>query len=74
LTQEVYCQQQRLNVKTFSRWFVSPIRPGNSIKVLGWEGSGGWLCQRRLHKGYFIWSKVSDACFLMAQHEDNFQS
>ena len=73
-TQGVYCQQQGLNVKTFSRWFVFPIRPGNRIKVLVWDSTGVWLCQRRLHKGHFIWSKVSDACFLVTRHEDNFQS
>ena len=63
-----------LNVKTFSRWFVFPIRPGNRIKVLVLDGTGVWSCQRRLHKGHFIWSKVSYACFLVTRHKDNFQS
>ena len=73
-TQGGYCQQLGLNVKIFSRWFVFPIRPGNRIKVLVWDGTGVWSCQRRLHKGHFIWSKVSDAYFLVTRHEDNFQS
>ena len=73
-TQGVYCQQQGLNVKTFSRWFVFPIRPGNRIKVMVWDGTGVWLCQCRLHKGRFIWPKVSDACFLVTRHEVDFQS
>ena len=40
-------------------------RSGNRIKVVVWDGTGVWLCQRRLHKGRFIWPKVSDACFLV---------
>jgi len=63
-----------LNVKTFSRWFVFPIRPGNRIKVVVWDSTGVWWCRRRLHKGHFIWSKVSDACFLVTRYEADFQS
>ena len=25
------------------------------MKLLIWDGTGVWLCQRRLHKGHFIW-------------------
>jgi transposase len=35
------------------------------VKVVVWDGTGVWLCQRRLHKGRFIWPTVSDACFLV---------
>ena len=30
-------------------------RRGNRIKLLIWDGTGVWLCQRRLHKGHFTW-------------------
>ncbi len=43
--------------------FVFRNRSGNRIKVVVWDGTGVWLCQRRLHKGRFIWPKASDACF-----------
>ena len=40
--------------------FVFCNRAGNRIKVLLWDGTGVWLCQRRLHQGKFVWPK-SDA-------------
>jgi transposase len=30
-------------------------RRQNRMKLLIWDGTGVWLCQRRLHKGHFIW-------------------
>lgn len=30
------------------------------IKLLVWDGTGVWLCQRRLHKGYFHWPRATD--------------
>ncbi len=39
--------------------FVFCNRAGNRIKVLLWDGTGVWLCQRRLHQGRFVW----DRCF-----------
>ncbi len=42
---------------------------GNRLKLLVWDGTGVWLCNRRLHRGHFIWPQVSDGgCALsMAQ-------
>jgi transposase len=32
-----------------------------------WDGNGVWLCQRRLHRGVFVWPKPGDAdCTLTA--------
>jgi transposase len=53
------------------RWLVDDCpaaivfrnRLGNRIKVLLWDGTGVWLCQRRLHEGHFIWPKSTDTCF-----------
>jgi transposase len=28
------------------------------LKLLIWDGAGVWLCQRRLHRGRFIWPDV----------------
>jgi len=39
------------------------IVPALRIKVVVWDGTGVWLCQRRLHEGRFIWPKVTDPCF-----------
>jgi len=35
-------------------------RRQNRIKLLVWDGTGVWLCHRRLHRGRFIWP-TSDA-------------
>jgi transposase len=47
--------------------FVFRNRTGNRIKVLVWDGTGVWLCQRRLHQGRFVWPKLGDRCFALTQ-------
>ena len=42
-------------------------RAGNRIKLLVWDGTGVWLCVRRLHKGRFIWPTCEEAVVLMNQ-------
>jgi transposase len=43
--------------------FVFRNRAGNRLKLLLWDGNGVWLCQRRLHRGHFVWPRAHDACF-----------
>ena len=45
--------------------FVFCNRAGNRIKVLLWDGTGVWLCQRRLHQGKFVWPKSDERCFVL---------
>lgn len=33
-------------------------RRHNRIKLLLWDGTGVWLCQRRLYQGSFTWLKT----------------
>ena len=33
------------------------------LKLLVWDGTGVWLCQRRLHRGRFIWPTSNDTTF-----------
>jgi transposase len=47
--------------------FVFHNRAGNRLKLLLWDGNGVWLCQRRLHRGHFVWPRAHDACFLITQ-------
>ena len=35
-------------------------RNSNRIKLLIWDGTGVWLCVRRLHKGRFTWPQSHD--------------
>jgi transposase len=35
--------------------FVFRNRRGSRLKLLVWDGTGVWLCQRRLHSGSFVW-------------------
>jgi transposase len=30
-------------------------RRGSRMKLLIWDGTGVWLCHRRLHQGHFVW-------------------
>ena len=40
-------------------------RNGTRIKLLIWEGTGVWLCQRRLHRGHFTWPRNPTAVFTL---------
>jgi transposase len=36
-------------------------RRGTRLKLLVWDGTGVWLCQRRLHRGAFVWPSSAQA-------------
>ena len=40
---------------------------GNRLKLLIWDGTGVWLCQRRLHKSSFVWPRGDDAHWVLTQ-------
>jgi transposase len=49
--------------------FVFCNRTRNRMKVLLWDGTGVWLCQRRLHQGRFVWPQLEDHCFELSQSQ-----
>ena len=49
--------------------FAFRNRRGNRMKLLVWDGTGVWLCQRRLHQGKFTWPKVDDVLWQISTEQ-----
>ena len=48
--------------------FAFTNRSGTRLKLLVWDGTGVWLCLRRLHRGHFVWPRSGDSvCALSAE-------
>ena len=46
-------------------------RNGNRIKLLVWDGTGVWLCHRRLHQGHFVWPRAQTTTVTLSARQWN---
>ncbi len=50
--------------------FLFTNRSHTRLKALVWDGSGLWLCAKRLERGRFRWPHVTDASSVMMRPEE----
>jgi transposase len=51
-------------------WFVFTNAPRTRVKVLFWDGSGLWVCAKRLEKGRFSWPRPAQSGMARLRSED----
>jgi transposase len=39
------------------------------IKLVCWDGTGVWLCLRRLHRGQFVWPRADEASWQVSAEQ-----
>ena len=47
-------------------------RPKTRLKLLAWDATGVWCCQRRLHRGSFVWPTAQDTQLVLTSAQWNY--
>jgi transposase len=47
-------------------------RAKTRLKLLIWDGTGVWCCQRRLHRGRFVWPTANDTHVVLTSEQWNY--
>jgi len=50
--------------------FLFTNRSHTRLKALVWDGSGLWVCAKRLERGRFRWPETKDACSVSMRPEE----
>lgn len=46
--------------------FIFRARAADRVKILAWDGTGPWLCHKRLEQGRFVWPPIRNGVMTLS--------
>jgi transposase len=65
----MYVQQKLGSPPCDGTAYVFINRSRTRLRLVCWDGNGVWLCQRRLHRGQFVWPKPGDSSWQISAEQ-----